>query len=66
MLSAAASLAYIKFEEADESLNREICIRDQIARGQELIKFLLDRGVSARTLFSPPRVMLVMDCHDSQ
>ncbi|KAJ5358737.1 uncharacterized protein N7496_011150 [Penicillium cataractarum] len=47
LLSAAASLAYINFDEADGTPTRESWIRDQITRGQELVNFLLDRGASA-------------------
>lgn len=48
LLSAAASLVCLKFEDADESADSYGWIRDRIARGEELMNLLLDRGASAQ------------------
>jgi hypothetical protein len=54
LLSAAASLAYLKFEDADKGEERLGCIRDRIARGEELMNLLLDRAACARDAVLPP------------
>jgi hypothetical protein len=54
LLSAAASLAYLKFEDAGEGEDRYGWIRDRIARGEELMNLLLDRGACAQDAVLPP------------
>lgn len=54
LLSAAVSLACITFDDADESADRYAWICDRIARGEELMNFLLDRGASAQDAIYPP------------
>lgn len=48
LLSAAASLASLKFEDADEGEDSYGWISDRIARGEELMNLLLDRGACAQ------------------
>lgn len=56
-LAAAASLVYLNLDadeaEEDEGANRNTWIGDRIARGQQLIHFLLDQGCPATDIIHP-------------